>query len=74
MRPCDDKAVCDEPRIMQMVAVISKNIPIVRNNKTFGVTRCLRCSEIIAIEYETKATFTMVVPAIRIEFIRKLLS
>ncbi len=59
-------AECEEPAIMQIVAVMSNRTPAVRNVSTKLEMRCLRCSATMAMVYAKRAIFTIIVPAIRI--------
>jgi len=60
--PCSVNAEFDEPIIINMVAVISRTIPIVRNRNTNGVTSFFRCSVMIDKLYENSAKITIPAP------------
>jgi len=58
-----------DPMIIQMVAVISKKTPAVRNVSINLFTLFFLCSVIMATEYAISARLTMITPAISIGLI-----
>jgi hypothetical protein len=69
MMPCKLTPPLDEPRIMNIVAVISSTKPRLRNTNTNNETDLVRCSLMIPIVYDSNAKKTMMVPVRTREFI-----
>lgn len=63
----------DEPKTIKIVAVISNATPRVKKTRILRRRIFFLCSVIIAIEYESKAKTTMVVPICSSGFITGLL-